>query len=146
LLTPSELQLLRISLKLCPIQRWEIVMKATCVLLLTLFVLGCGGGYGSGGGGGGGGALHIDTLVPNLATAGGPAFTLTVNGTGFTANSVVYWNTTTRTTHFVMANQVTADIPASDIANAGSASVYVRTTGGVYGGGANSNSVPFTIN
>ncbi len=63
-------------------------MKATCVLLLTLFVLGCGGGYRSGGGGGGGGALHIDTLVPNSATAGGPAFTLTVNGTGFTANSV----------------------------------------------------------
>jgi hypothetical protein len=122
-------------------------MKATCVLLLTLCVLGCGGGYGSGGsGGGGGGALHIDTLVPNSATAGGPAFTLTVNGTGFTANSVVYWNTTTRPTHFVMANQVTVDIPASDIPNAGSASVYVRTTGGVYGGGANSNSVPFTIN
>ena len=119
-------------------------MKTTCVLFLTLFVLGCGGGYG--GGGGGGGALHIDTLVPNSTTAGGPAFTLTVNGTGFTANSVVYLNTATRTTHFVMASQVTADIPASDIANAGSASVYVRTTGGPYGGGANSNSVPFAIN
>jgi len=120
-------------------------MKAACVLLSTLFVLGCGG-YSSGGGGGGGGALHIDTLAPSSATAAGPAFTLTVNGTGFTANSVVYWNTTTRTTHFVMANQVTADIPASDIANTGSATVYVRTTGGVYGGGANSNSVPFSIN
>ena len=121
-------------------------MKATCVVLLTLFVLGCGGYRSSGGAGGGGGALHIDTLVPNSATAAGPAFTLTVNGTGFTANSVVYWNTTTRTTHFVMANQVTADILDSDIANAGSASVYVRTTGGIYGGGTNSNSVPFAIN
>lgn len=120
-------------------------MKTTCVLLLTLFVLGCGG-YGSGGGGGGGGgALHIDALVPPSATHGDPNFTLTVNGTGFTANSVVYWNATIRTTHFAMANQITADIPASDIATAGMATVYVRTTGGMYGGGANSNSVTFTI-
>jgi hypothetical protein len=119
-------------------------MKVMCVLLLTVFALGCGN-YNAAPGMGGG-ALHIDALVPNSATNGDVAFTLTVNGTGFTTNSVVYWNTTTRTTHFAMAGQITADIPASDIATAGMATVYVRTTGGAYGGGANSNSVTFTIN
>ena len=120
-------------------------MKTLGVFLLTLLILGCGG-YSSNGGGGGGGALHIDTLVPDSATHGDVAFTLNVNGTGFTTNSVVYWNTSTRPTHFGTAVQITADIPASDIANAGTATVYVRTTGGQYGGGVNSNSVTFTIN
>jgi len=120
-------------------------MKNLCVLLLALFVAGCGG-YHSNNNGGGGGTLHIDALVPDNTAHGDPAFTLTVNGSGFPSNGVVYWNTTTRPTHFVTANQLTADIPASDIAAAGSATVYVHASGGPYGGGANSNSVTFTIN
>ena len=120
-------------------------MKNLCVLLLALFVAGCGG-YHSNNNGGGGGALHIDTLVPDSATHGDPAFPLTVNGSGFPSNAVVYWNTATRTTHFVTASQLTADISAYDVATAGSATVYVHASGGPYGGGANSNSVTFTIN
>jgi len=123
-------------------------MKITSVLLFTLLVLGCGG-YGSNNnntGGGGTAATHIDALVPNTATAGDPAFTLTINGSGFTGNSVVYWNAATRATTFVTANQVTAAISAADIATAGTIQVYVRTSGGAYGGGVNSNTVTFTVN
>ena len=125
-------------------------MKITSVLLLTLFtlfVLGCGG-YGSNTsmGGGGTAASHIDALVPNTATAGSAAFTLTVNGSGFTGNSAVYWNTTGRATTFVTAKQLTAAISAADIATAGTIQVYVRTSGGAYGGGVNSNTVNFTVN
>ncbi len=94
----------------------------------------------------GGGSSSISALVPNNATAGDPAFTLTVNGSGFTSSSIVYWNAATRPTTFAMANQLTAQISASDIATAGTVQVYVRTSGGIYGGGTNSNVVNFTVN
>ena len=122
-------------------------MKLFCILLITTFVLGCGG-YGSNNNPmmSGGGASNISQLVPNMSTHGDPAFTLTVNGTGFTSNSVVYWSGATRPTTFVMANQLTAQISAADIANPATVPVYVRTTGGIYGGGTNSNTVNFTVN
>ena len=121
-------------------------MKLFCILLLTTFVLGCGGYGSSNNPGMGGGASNISQLVPNMSTHGDPAFTLTVNGTGFTSSSVVYWNGTSRPTTFVMANQLTAQISAADVANAATVPVYVRTTGGIYGGGTNSNTMNFTVN
>jgi hypothetical protein len=81
--------------------------------------------------------------MPNTANAGGPLFTLTVNGSDFVNGSVVQWNGVGRTTSFVSANQLTATIPASDIA----AIVPVNVT--VFNpapGGGLSNSLPFTIN
>jgi Bacterial Ig-like domain (group 3)/FG-GAP-like repeat len=68
-------------------------------------------------------------LVPDAASPGGPGFTLIVNGTGFTAGSVVHWNGVARTTHFVSQSTLTADILASDIASAGTASVTVVNAG-----------------
>ncbi len=67
----------------------------------------------------------ITALSPATATAGDDAFTLTVTGSGFTSSSVVRWNGNARTTTFVSATQLTAAIPASDIAAAGTASVTV---------------------
>jgi len=64
-------------------------------------------------------------LSPADAYAGGAAFTLTVNGGGFVAKTVVQWNGQNRTTTFVSTAQVTAAIPASDIATAGT--VYINT-------------------
>ena len=54
--------------------------------------------------------------------------------------SVVSWNGANRTTTFVSATQLTAAIPAADIAAAGSASVTVQNPGG-----AISNPLTFTI-
>jgi hypothetical protein len=122
-------------------------IKVAYVVLLTVFALGCGG-YGSGNGGGmGGSASNISALVPNSTTAGDPAFTLTVNGSGFTNSAVVFWNGESRTTHFVTAGQITADISAADVASAGMVSVHVHTPGGIYNNnGFNSNSMSFTVN
>jgi hypothetical protein len=64
-------------------------------------------------------------LVPDAVAPGGPAFTLTVNGTGFVAGSVVNWNGSARTTTFANGLQVTAAISAADIAAAGTASITV---------------------
>ena len=44
--------------------------------------------------------------------------------------SVVSWNGANRTTTFVSATQLTAAIPAADIAATGSASVTVQNPGG----------------
>lgn len=83
------------------------------------------------------------SLSPTSATAGGSGFTLTVNGTNFISSSVVRWNGSDRTTTFVSATQVTATIPASDIATAGTATVTVFNPAP---GGGLSNGQTFTIN
>jgi C1A family cysteine protease/PKD repeat protein len=85
----------------------------------------------------------ITTLSPISAAAGGPAFTLTLTGTGFVSTSKVRWNGVDRTTTYVSATQLTAAIPAADIASAGSASVTVFSPAP---GGGTSSAKTFTIN
>jgi len=88
-------------------------------------------------------APAITGLNPNSATAGGAAFTLTINGTGFVSTSSVWWNGAARTTNFISATQLTAAIPSSDIATAGTASVVVNNPAP---GGGSSPAATFTIN
>jgi hypothetical protein len=73
--------------------------------------------------------LAITSLDPSSKAAGGSAFTLTVNGSGFATNDVVTWNGSPRTTTIAaMAPTVAqAQITQDDIATAGSASVAVAT-------------------
>src|SRR5205823_10869665 len=54
----------------------------------------------------------ITSLSPLSAPVGGPAFTLTVTGSGFVAASVVQWNGAARPTTFVSSTQVQAAIGA----------------------------------
>lgn len=84
--------------------------------------------------------IIISGLSPLSGTAGGPAFTLTVNGSGFVFGSKVYWNTTSLTLTSGSGVQITATVPASLIATVGSGSVTV-----VNPGGSVSNAVIFTI-
>ncbi|RTQ48200.1 T9SS type A sorting domain-containing protein [Hymenobacter gummosus] len=70
-------------------------------------------------------APTISSLAPSTAVAGGAAFTLTVNGTGFGSGSVVSFNGTALTTTVVSATQLTAAVPASAIATAGTYNVTV---------------------
>jgi hypothetical protein len=67
------------------------------------------------------------SISPATTVAGGPAFTLTVTGSKFTASSVVRWNGSNRTTTYVSSLNLQAAIPASDIAAAGSAQISVFT-------------------
>jgi uncharacterized repeat protein (TIGR03803 family) len=82
----------------------------------------------------------LTSLSPDSATAGGPAFTLTVNGAHFVSGATVTWNSTALTTVFVSSTQLTASVPAADIASAGTASVSVTNAGT-----AASNALTFTI-
>jgi len=83
------------------------------------------------------------SLSPASANAGGPGFTLTINGTGFVNGSVVRWNGLNRTTSYVSPNQVTASISSGDIAVSGTVSVTVFNPAP---GGGLSNAQTFTIN
>ena len=67
----------------------------------------------------------ITSLSPPSRAAGGPAFTLTVVGSGFVSTSRVRCNGSDRATTFVSAEQLKADILASDIASAGPATITV---------------------
>jgi uncharacterized protein (TIGR03437 family) len=82
----------------------------------------------------------ITNTAPNGAAAGGPALTLTINGSGFVAGSSVQWNGSALLTTFVSATQLTASVPASLIAVPGSASITVVNPGGIA-----SNATTFTI-
>ena len=84
----------------------------------------------------------IGSLSPAFTGAGGTAFTLTVNGTGFVANSTVYWGTTALVTQYGSATQLTAQVPASDIVNAGITAIAVQTP---TPGGGTSNSLKFEV-
>jgi Tol biopolymer transport system component len=86
----------------------------------------------------------ITSLFPSSATAGGPAFTLNVAGTGFVSTSVVYWNNSQRTTTYnTTTTELSAAITAQDIAAAGTAQVTIVTP---TPGGGTSTASNFTIN
>ena len=97
----------------------------------------------------------ITSISPNSATVGGDQFVLTVNGSDFLPNSRVVWNGFPVVTTYVNSNRLLAEIPASDIAVAGTALVFVFNPPGssTYifgftsnnGCGGNSNGVSFTI-
>ena len=84
----------------------------------------------------------ITTIAPTSVPTGSPAFTLTVNGTGFSPNSVVSFGGAAKTTSFVSTTQLTAAILATDVATGGTPAVIV--TNPTPGGGP-SNSVTFNV-
>ena len=84
----------------------------------------------------------IGSISPAFTSAGSAAFTLTVNGFGFASNSAVYWGTTALTTQYVSATQLVAQVPATDIAIAGTAAITVQASAP---GGGTSNSMQFEV-
>jgi hypothetical protein len=67
----------------------------------------------------------LTSISPSSVTAGGAAFTLTVNGSNFVSASSVQWNGSNLATTYMNAAKLTATVPASDIASAGSAQITV---------------------
>lgn len=81
-------------------------------------------------------------LIPDATAPGGAQFTLTVNGTGFVSNSIVNWNGTPLATQFVNGSQLTATVPAADIATAGTGWITVVNPAP---GGGTSNTAFFAV-
>jgi hypothetical protein len=134
-------------------------MKLTstiAVLLLTMLASGCGYSAPKATPAQPGVVPVITELSPGDANAGSPAFTLTVNGSSFSAGAIVNFNGVEQATTYVTAKQLAAMIPASAIATPGMMPVTVTNpatpgAGGIYGasGGTTAQmSAPmtFTIN
>ncbi len=85
----------------------------------------------------------ISSLSPTSTSAGGAAFTLTVNGSNFLSVSTAQWNGNNRTTTYVSASQLTTSITASDIAAGGTWQVTVVNPSP---GGGTSSAVAFNTN
>jgi hypothetical protein len=81
----------------------------------------------------------ITGISPGFVEEGASAFTLTVTGTGFTANSTVYWGSSALTTTYVSGTGLTAQVPAADVASAVIANITVQTSG------VASNSMQFAV-
>jgi hypothetical protein len=94
----------------------------------------------------------ISQLNPAATNAGAPAFNLEVDGTKFNTNATVTFGTTVINPTFVNSGKLTAMVPATAVATAGTVHVTVTnpgTPGGQYGGGTNpatSAAMDFTVN
>ncbi len=84
----------------------------------------------------------ITLLSPSSATAGSAGFTLTVTGANFVSGAVVNFSGNPTTTTYVSATQLTAAIPATDLASAGTPAVTVTNPSP---GGGTSNALTFDV-
>ncbi len=85
----------------------------------------------------------VTSISPTVVTAGGPQFTLIVNGINFVNQSVVRINDQNRSTTFISSTQLSALITAADITNGGAAGIKVFNPAP---GGGLSNETTLTIN
>jgi hypothetical protein len=85
---------------------------------------------------------QLASLAPSNALAGGPQFTLTLDGSGFINGSIARWNGADLPTSFGGATRLTATVAAARIAARGTASVTVFNPPP---GGGTSNPLLFTI-
>jgi hypothetical protein len=82
------------------------------------------------------------SLGSSSVTAGGPGFMLSVEGASFVPGSVIKWDGHERTTNLLSTTQLTAYIPASDIAQPGTVQITVVNP---TPGGGSSLSLPLIV-
>jgi outer membrane protein assembly factor BamB len=68
---------------------------------------------------------NVTSISPATVAQAGPAFKLTVLGSGFSSGDSVQWNGSNRATTYVSATELIAQINAADIASTGNASITV---------------------
>jgi hypothetical protein len=78
-------------------------------------------------------------LAPASAPVDSPGFTLTVVGSNFGSDTVVFWNGNPVSTTIVNSKEVMAQISTTNLQDAGFVPIFVRT------GGQNSNAINFDV-
>jgi hypothetical protein len=115
-------------------------MRYIPLLLASLLTLGCGA------------ASHSDPLrassfsppsitmlTPNSVPQNSVPFAMTIMGTNFGTDALVFWNGAPQHTISVTSTQVTVAVTETDLMFPGLVPVYVRT------GGMNTNTVDFQV-
>jgi hypothetical protein len=125
-----------------PVVRLNRALVYLLSAALTLFLCGCASSgpqakivYGNP-------APVLSVISPTAAVAGGPALTLYVTGLDFESGSTVMWNGTGLTTTYVSGTSLTAQVPASNLASTGTATITVVNPAP---GGGTSGQLGFTI-
>jgi hypothetical protein len=101
------------------------MVRFAASLVLIAALVGCGGGGNGGPPPPGNPVPTLTSISPTSAPVGSAEFTLTATGSNFMSSSVVKWGGSNRTTTFVSATQLTATIPATDLATGGTVQVTV---------------------
>jgi hypothetical protein len=114
----------------------------SAVVLTAATLAACGGGGGGGGGAPANPVPVASSLSPTSTRSGGASFVLTVNGSSFISGSAIAWNGAALPTTFVSTTQLTSQVPAADIASAGSAAITVVNPAP---GGGGSGALTLTI-
>jgi len=86
--------------------------------------------------------LRLGSVNPSIVVAGAAGFILTALGEGFTPAAMIRWNGIALPTTYVSSLQLQAQVPASDIAVIGTASITVQNVGTV---GGISSALPLSI-
>jgi hypothetical protein len=120
----------------------EVVMRYFGLVLASLLLIGCGTP----------GSSKSDPLrefvysppsiaafTPGSVPVNSVPFTMTINGSNFLPDAVVFWQGTPQSTLFVTPNQLMVKVTDTDLMFMGMVPVYVRT------GGQNSNTVDFEV-
>lgn len=116
-------------------------MLLVTLLLVTLLSAGCGS------------AAHTDpfkttatftppaitSLTPNTSPVNSVPFYMTVTGTNFGTDAVVFWHGVPQFTRYQSSTQLLVNVTDTDLSYFGLAPIYVRTQG------LNSNTVEFNV-
>ena len=81
----------------------------------------------------------IMALSPDSVPVNSVPFIVTVNGSNFGGDAVIFWSGAPLSTRFVTSNQLMGVLTSTNLMFAGQIPVYVRT------GGQNSNTVVFNL-
>jgi IPT/TIG domain len=118
-------------------------MRNLAFLLASLILIGCGSDHPS--------TRHpptvgtafivpsITQLSPTSVPVNSAPFTLTVNGSDFGTDALVFWNGAAQHTIFITPKQLIVSVTPADLQFSGPVPLYVRTLG------QNSNTVDFEV-
>jgi hypothetical protein len=120
----------------------EVAMRYVSLVLASLLTIGCGNGVKNSGDPFKAVVFAppaITALTPDSVPVNSVPFTMTINGSNFGTDAVVFWNGTPLNTRFITSSQLMAALTDTNLSYWGMIPVYVRT------GGMNSNTMDFNL-
>lgn len=118
-------------------------MRLISLLLLVCVGVGCGAGVSKPGPdprpGFGTTFPAIAALTPNTSAVNSAPFTMTVQGSNFGTDAVVFWNGNVQPTTFINPSELLVTVTAADLMFTGLAHIFIRS------GGMNTNTVEFNV-
>jgi hypothetical protein len=85
----------------------------------------------------------LTAITPTTAAVGSQNVTLTITGNNFVGQPTVYWNGSALPTTLVNGNELSVQVPASDLTSAGQAAITASNSGSAFPA---STSLPFSVN